>query len=82
MRVSGFHMPRWWQAAWRARYPMGATTHLDIMFRGEKYCIQPMPCGCGYRTWWAGGLIGDHSPTLGGAIRRARRHNEAMWNGR
>lgn len=76
MRLSGFHMPRWWQALWRRRYPMGAQGRLELLptESGERYLIEPMPCGCGYRVWWAGGQIGSHCATLGAAIRQARRH--------
>lgn len=79
MRVSGFHMPRWWQAVWRRRYPMGTQGMIELYVEGVAYRVRPMGCGCGYivRTAWTGGRIGSHCPTLGGAIRQARRHARA-----
>jgi hypothetical protein len=83
MRLSSFKMPRWWQALWRARYPMGPTGWIDLSVDAvdrpyalpEVYRIEPMSCGCGYTVWTdINQQVGGHYPTLGGAIRAARRH--------
>lgn len=83
MRLSGFHMPRWWQACWRARYPMGV--HGGILLTIENpagphpwsmtaYRVEPMPCGCGYIVHnRLGDRVGPHYSTLGRAIRAARK---------
>ena len=76
MKVSGFHMPRWWQNLWRRRYPMGPQGMIELYVEGVAYRIRPMGCGCGYivRTAWTGARIGGHRPSLGAAIRQARKH--------
>lgn len=79
MRLSGFHTPRWWQAIWRARYPMGVDGSLMVVAKVTgahhlTYKVRPMPCGCGYCVYRFGDRIGPHKATLGGAIRQARRH--------
>ncbi len=83
MRLSGFHMPGWWQSLWRRRYPMTALGHVDVNvpWPGDgregpaRYRIEPMACGCGYCVYDEIGIrVGEHRPTLGGAIRQARKH--------
>jgi hypothetical protein len=74
MKVSSLKMPEWWQSLWRRRYPMGANGHLTVLVNDHFYGVSPMKCGCGYRVWYSGQRIGSHRPTLGGALRQARRH--------
>jgi hypothetical protein len=81
VRLSGFHMPGRWQSLWRWRYPMGVDGQVLLSLAPQGvtriYAVKPMPCGCGYCVYDADNQrIGAHRPTLGGAIRQARRHAE------
>ena len=72
-------MPAWWRACWRRRYPCGVDGNLVVYPNAARwadgYRVTPLSCGCGYRVEHGSQRIGrGHYPTLGAAIRAARRH--------